>query len=59
MNNKQRFLIVSKKGKIVGTDSCQAFTESAARQKCALLDKAAKSEGFKVMEITPLLGALS
>ena len=57
-NNSQRFVILSG-NIIIGTDSGQAFTESAAHQKCALLQKARAKQDFTVEEITPLLIALA
>jgi len=58
MNNLQRFVIVTD-GKVVGTDSGQAFTERAAQQKCVLLQTARPKISWTVVEITPLLIALS
>jgi len=57
-NNSQRFVVLSN-GIVIGTDSGQAFTERAAQQKCALLQKARPTQGFEVIEITPLLIALA
>ena len=57
-NNTQRFIILSG-STLIGTDSGQAFTESAAHQKCALLQQARPKQDFEVKEITPLLIALA
>lgn len=58
MNNLQRFVVLTN-GIVIGTDSGQAFTERAAKQKCELLNRARPKQDFKVVELTPLLIALS
>ena len=59
MNANQSFVIFNKtRQRIIGTDSRQPFTESAANQKMAVLAEYTKDD-LEVVQLAPLFVALA